>query len=223
MNDFTYTIISLLCFIPSIMVHEVSHGYAALKLGDTTAKDANRLTFNPLKHIDPFGTVILPLLLALSGLPPYGYAKAVPFNPRRLKDPKTGELIIALAGPTSNLILALAASVIAYFVRHYGNWRLDFIFWAYTALYAFTVINLCLMFFNLLPIPPLDGASVFAPFIPDDKLQGWYKLQRQALPILFFLIIGLPYVFRIFGINFNPLQAYIQATAGNLSRFLFGF
>jgi Zn-dependent protease len=217
-----YAAIGICCFIPAIVVHELSHGFAALQMGDTTAKDAKRLTLNPLAHIDPFGTVILPLVLVTIGLPAFGYAKPVPYNPRRFKNIKVGELVVGLAGPASNLVMALLTTLIAFFVWQIPDWN-EVIRWVFTILYNFTLINLCLMFFNLLPIPPLDGSSIIVPLLPAKALPRWYQLQRQAMPLLIILIVVVPYVTGMFGYRIDLLQMYIEATAGNLIDILYNF
>ena len=107
MSTLVWSIISILCFIPAIVCHEVAHGWMAAKLGDPTAKQSGRLTLNPLKHIDPFGTVILPLILAVSHMPVFGYAKPVPYNPTYFKDIRKGELLTGLAGSAANLLLSI--------------------------------------------------------------------------------------------------------------------
>ena len=105
-----YLICSILSFVPAIVLHEMAHGFAAWKLGDPTAKRAGRLSFNPLAHIDPFGTVIMPFLLMAMNMPVFGYAKPVPYNPAYFKDPRKGDLIVGLAGPAANLLLAVLAA-----------------------------------------------------------------------------------------------------------------
>ena len=102
-----YIVCSILAFIPAIVCHEFMHGFAAYKLGDNTAKQSGRLTLNPLKHIDPFGTIILPLLLAFMHAPVFGYAKPVPYNPNNFKDKRVGDVVVGLAGPAANLALAI--------------------------------------------------------------------------------------------------------------------
>ena len=138
MVNLPYIICSVLSFIPALVLHEVAHGYAAYKLGDPTAKRSGRLSLNPLKHIDPFGTVILPLLLMVMGWPVFGYAKPVPYNPAYFKDPRKGDLIVGLAGPAANLAAAWLCC------RAEGG-----------ALFA--GLNLALGCFNLLPVGRLDG------------------------------------------------------------------
>ena len=215
-----YIICSILSFIPAIVFHEVMHGVAANRLGDPTAKNAGRLSLNPIKHIDPFGTVILPLLLMAANGPIFGYAKPVPYNPRYFKNPRTGDLIVGLAGPAANLVLAIVAALAAwalYPVASGLSYGSEFFYYFYFLfLPLFSLINLYFMFFNLLPIPPLDGSSIFAVILPEKYLPGYYRIQRYALPIFFLVAIGLPYL-----IDLNPIALYLRATAGNLFNLIF--
>jgi Zn-dependent protease len=210
-------VISIICFAPAIIIHEVAHGFMANMLGDPTAKKQGRITLNPLKHIDPFGTVILPLLLAVTGMPVFGYAKPVPYNPRYFKNIKVGELLTGLAGPAANLVMALLGSAVAFVLREISvpPGAYETLSWVYTGLYLFVLINLYLMFFNLIPIPPLDGSSIIMPLLPRKALPTWYQVQRYALPILMIVVIVLPML-----IGFNPLGYYLDFTAGNLIRLL---
>ncbi len=114
MVNIAYIICSVLSFIPALVLHEVAHGFAAYKLGDPTAKASGRLSLNPLKHIDPFGTVILPAMLMFMGWPVFGYAKPVPYNPRYFKDPRRDDVIVGLAGPAANLAMAAIAAAVAW-------------------------------------------------------------------------------------------------------------
>jgi len=213
-----FAVISIICFIPSIVVHEVSHAFAALKMGDTTAKDSKRLTLNPMAHVDPFGTVVLPLLLAICGLPVFGYAKPVPYNPNRFRNFKVGEVVTGLAGPASNILMALAAAIVALVVSQFDWVASPVSYWLMSGLYLFIFVNFALAFFNLLPIPPLDGSSVILPLLPRRAYPAWYKIQHYAMPVLLVLVIGVPYITAMFGYQpFNPLLAYIRATAGNLT------
>ena len=174
-----YIVCSVLSFVPAIVFHEVAHGFAAYKLGDPTAKRAGRLSLNPLKHVDPFGTVILPLcMLAMNG-PVFGYAKPVPYNPSYFKNPKTGDVVVGLAGPAANLVMAAFAGAIAWAL--YGQAPAlvaqseAFAYFYLMFLPMFALINLYLLFFNLLPIPPLDGShalnlavsALFGPLVGD--------------------------------------------------------
>lgn len=218
-----YLICSLLSFIPAIVCHEVMHGFAAYKLGDPTAKRAGRLSLNPLKHIDPFGTVIMPLLLMLMNMPVFGYAKPVPYNPSYFKNPRKGDLIVGLAGPFANLVLAIIGAIVFTILSFVLPSSLlvqnDFLYYFY-ALYLpmFSLINLYLMFFNLLPIPPLDGSSIFAFFLPIKYLPKYYQVQRYAFPIFMIAVILVPYV-----LHFNPIGVYLDWTAGNVFDLLFSF
>lgn len=210
-------LISVLAFVPAIVFHEFMHGWAAYKLGDPTAKAHGRLSFNPLKHIDPFGTVILPLLLIFIGGPVFGYAKPVPYNPANFKDPRRDDLLVGLAGPCGNLILALLGSVVMFVLQTFFTTGTNVAFLYFYALFLpqFILINLYLMFFNLLPIPPLDGSSIFAFFLPAKHLPAYYRVQQYAMPILLIVLFVLPYL-----IHVNLIGLYLNATAGNLAMLL---
>ncbi len=222
-----YIIISILCFIPAIVLHEVAHGFAAYKLGDPTAKRAGRLSINPLRHIDIFGTIIMPLLLILMNAPVFGYAKPVPYNPGYFKNKRRGELIVGMSGPASNLVMALIGAGVAC-VLYWAlpdilrlaymtsDGLLYYFYWQFLPM--FTLINLYLMFFNLIPIPPLDGSSIIGFFLPEKYLSAYYKAQRYALPIFFIVVLILPYI-----LHFNPIGIYLDATAGNIFNLLFSF
>ncbi len=168
----------------SAVIHEVMHGVAADKLGDPTARFAGRLTLNPIKHLDPMGSVFLPLVLAISGSPfLFGWAKPVPYNPFNLvRAPRFGEAIVAIAGPLSNLGLALATALII---------RLQ-IFPPEIAdvLFLIVVVNVMLAVFNMMPIPPLDGSKVLAAILPQG-LQYSYNRWRSQLEFNPFLGFGL--------------------------------
>lgn len=232
-----YVICSILAFVPAIVLHEMGHAFAAYKLGDPTAKSQGRLSFNPLKHIDPFGTVLMPLLLMMLNMPIFGYAKPVPYNPQYFEDPRKGDLIVGLAGPAANLLQAAVGTGIAWAVYSAAPGPLQA---SYTLLHTtgatdilgyfmlyflpyYVLINLFLMFFNILPIPPLDGSSIFAFFCPVKYLPTYYKIQRYALPIFMVVIILVPYAFSMVGINFNPIGAYLNATAYNLFNLVFPY
>ena len=153
---------SIIILIFSVIIHEVSHGYAALYLGDVTAKYAGRLTLNPIKHIDPVGSIILPLLFAISGSGVIlGWAKPVPYNPYNLRNKKWGELIVAIAGPASNILIAVIFGLL---IRFSGILGLPTAFVQLSI--SVVLINLVLAIFNLIPIPPLDGSKVLFAFLP---------------------------------------------------------
>jgi len=185
----------------SIIIHEVSHGYAAYKLGDDTAKRFGRLSLNPLKHIDIFGTIILPILLIITTGLAFGYAKPVPLNPYNFRDVKRDTGISAAAGPASNFIIAILFSV---FLRILGN--LPYIpntlggnllaFW-FQVFYLIVFFNLLLGCFNLIPFPPLDGSKVIGMLLPDHYYYPFMRMERQGMAILMGIIL-LSY---FFGLN----------------------
>ena len=219
-GDMTITIIlgvlKVLAFVPAIVIHECAHGFAAAKLGDPTARNAGRLSLNPLRHVDPFGTVLLPGLLILSGAGfVFGYAKPVPYNPRYFKDVRKGEVIVGLAGPASNLLMSLVGAAVAWgSLQLFGLSQELALYTWYFGCY-FCSVNLCLAFFNLLPIPPLDGSSIVAPLLSDRALDVYYQVQRYGMFILM-LFVFLPY----FIPQLDVLGIYLQATAGNLANLM---
>jgi len=164
----------------SIIIHEVSHAYAGYLLGDDSAKRAGRLSFNPLVHIDPFGTVLLPLLLYITAGFIWGYAKPVPYNPYNFRSFKRDSGLTALAGPVSNILIAILFALI-YHIS--GNMVLIFI----TRWVIF--FNLLLAFFNLIPFPPLDGSKVLGMFLPDQLYLKWTMQERKGMILLFGIII----------------------------------
>lgn len=224
MISIPYLICSVLSFVPAIVLHEASHAYAAYKLGDVTAKGQGRLSFNPLRHIDLFGTVILPLLLIAMNMPVFGYAKPVPYNPSYFKDPRKGDLIVGLAGPLANLVLALLAAAIGFALYSFApvvqlvNESIVFRYFFLYFLPLFALINLYLMFFNLLPIPPLDGSSIFAFILPERYLPQYYKIQQYAFPVFMIAVIVLPQILYI-----DPFSWYLRVTAGNVYGLLFPY
>ena len=209
-----YFLLMIPAVLIALVVHEVSHGYAAYLCGDNTAKAYGRLTLNPLKHLAPFGAI----MMMLTG---FGYAKPVPYNPRYFKDPRRDDVIVGLAGPSANLAMAALAAAVAWgcsgLVSNpaFANNEL-FAYFYVMFLPTFALINLYLMFFNLLPIPPLDGSSIFAILLPPKYLPKYYQIQQYAFPVFMIAIVVLPYVF-----NFNPFSWYLGVTAGNLFDFMF--
>ena len=181
-------VVLLAVAIPSVILHEVSHGWAALRLGDDTAKRRGRLTLNPLAHIDPVGTILLPAVLAASGLGVIGYAKPVPVNTRRLRKPRDHAVLVALAGPATNLVLALAAAVAVRLLGGVDQPDVGDIRWdAPLVLSVFGITNVLLALFNLLPVPPLDGSALVERAIPDRWLPRWYRIRRYSM----FALLGL--------------------------------
>ena len=179
--DFLFIIIIL---IMSVVIHEVSHGYAALALGDSTAKYEGRLTLNPFSHLDPVGSVLVPLIGYFAGGFIIGWAKPVPFNPYNLRNQRWGEALVAIAGPLSNISLAI---IFGLFIRLASDYV--FINPAFLSLAGFVVmINIVLAIFNLVPIPPLDGSKILSAFLPY-KWHGFMQnLEKFGLILVFVFI-----------------------------------
>jgi Zn-dependent protease len=169
----------------AITLHEAAHGFAALRLGDDTAYRLGRVTLNPLKHIDPFGTVIMPGILLLAGAPfLFGYAKPVPVNFRRLRDPRRDMVLVAAAGPGMNLALALASAIL---LRLWLDTTGSSEGWAWETLNASLVLNLVLAVFNMIPLPPLDGGRVAVGLLPRGLAIPLARLERWGM----FIVLGL--------------------------------
>lgn len=188
-------LISALAVIIGIVVHESAHALTAYLLGDSTARSRGRVSLNPLNHIDPFGTVILPLLMVLAGGPVFAYAKPVPVYLGNLKHPKRDEVLVALSGPVSNILIAcLAALVLSLASPALLSGGLSYRLSNLIASFLITCmsVNLSLAFFNLIPLPPLDGSSILVPFLHGDALRTYYQVQRYAMPILIIVLYLLP-------------------------------
>ncbi len=184
----------------AIILHEISHGWAALAFGDPTAKNAGRLTLNPIPHIDPVGTILLPLLLTLSGLPIIGWAKPVPVNVSRLRRPRSQALWVSLAGPATNAVLSfvgwllcrlsLALSPGSHALLYGGGFatiNLNYT-WLFNIGFALGVVNLFVGVFNLIPLPPLDGSALVERLIPTNRLGDYYRI-RQSLLIITLVVV----------------------------------
>ena len=176
-------IVSVAILLIAVIIHEVSHGFVAYKLGDTTAKDMGRLTLNPLAHIDPVGTFVVPLALTLFGAPAFGWAKPVPIDYRNLRHPKQDTIWISMAGPAANLLLAIGLSLLlqAGIISEIKIGDNPLIFTA-------ILINLFLAVFNLIPIPPLDGARILIGLLPPEQAYRYSKLEPYGFIIVFALI-----------------------------------
>ena len=196
MNETLYTAATLIVpLIVAIVFHEVAHGYVANLLGDPTAKERRRLSLNPLRHVDPLGTVIVPGLLALVKAPVFGWAKPVPVIKQRLRNPRFGMMAVAAAGPGSNLVLAaLGAVLLGLLSRLLGDSQLGpgvggFIV---ANLVNFLMINVFLALFNLLPIPPFDGSHIVEGLLPPRAAQYYDRLRPLGFPLVLVLIVVLP-------------------------------
>lgn len=172
-------VVLIVVVLVSMTVHEFMHALVGFKLGDTTAQDEGRLSLNPLRHIDPLMTVILPVVTILLFQVPILAAKPVPFNPQRIKYEEYGAALLAIAGPLSNLVLAFLASLLSHFFMP-GSFPGQ-------VLGLFTVLNVALFVFNLMPIPPLDGSRVLYAFAPEPIR----RVLEMIEPFGFFIIFGL--------------------------------
>lgn len=222
------TALSVVLLVFSAIVHEVAHGYVAHLCGDDTAKEAGRLTLNPARHLDPFGSIVLPIVMGIMGGFVFSYAKPVPYNPYRLKNRRRDEVLVALAGPASNLLQALvgAAAFNGLWALVEANSQLYFfgplvlgmsaMELLLTVFSSYVWVNLMLAFFNLIPLPPLDGSKVVCYFLKGEALESYYQVQRYSMPILIFVLYILP------RLGFDPLGVYLDACVGNLYNLLLG-
>lgn len=208
MNDVLYTLsIWVLPVVLAVTLHEAAHGWVAWKLGDPTAHARGRVTFNPLKHVDPFGTVVLPLLLYLSPAPfLFGYARPVPVNFRALRKPRRDMVLVALAGPGINLALALLAAILLRGLLVVGNERFEWVMLNLAnAMTIKMTINVILAVFNMLPIPPLDGGRVAVGLLPRPLARPLARLERYGLFILIGLLLLLPWLGSRLGQDLNVM------------------
>ena len=185
-NAFVSLVVVLSIILISVILHELAHGVVAYWLGDHTAKDAGRLTLNPLKHIDPYMSILVPVILYLLGAPVFGGAKPVPINPNNVKGREWGMALVALAGPFTNFLIALIFFLIGHFTHLlYGSggdlWHFIFS--------EFIYINLGFMIFNLIPIPPLDGSRLLYAIAPDFLRKIMLLLEQYGLFIVYALIL----------------------------------
>jgi Zn-dependent protease len=202
----------------AVTLHEAAHGFVAYHLGDDTAWRAGRVSFNPFRHIDPIGTVLLPALLLLSGSRfLFGYAKPVPVNFRRLNRPRRDMVWVALAGPGTNILLALVSSL---FADRLGLVPAAAAVWLDYNLVNSIVINVVLCVFNMLPLPPLDGGRVAVGLLPDALAFPLARLERYGMLILLLFLFVLPFLGQQTGINLNILGWLIGVPADALYQFV---
>jgi Zn-dependent protease len=193
--------------IIAITFHEAAHGWMAERLGDDTARRLGRVTLNPVKHVDPFGTIILPGLLLLLRAPfIFGYAKPVPVAFHRLNNPKRDMIWVALAGPGMNILLALVSA----FGLRYAMYLPDFaVGWAAANLERSILINVILAVFNMLPIPPLDGGRVLTGLLPMPYAARFARIERYGFLILIALLFLVPLIGQQLGLHISPLAAVL--------------
>jgi Zn-dependent protease len=208
----------VLPLIIAITFHEAAHGFVAHRLGDDTAYVLGRVSFNPIRHIDPFGTIVLPGVLLLSHSPfLFGYAKPVPVRFGNLRNPRFGMVLVALAGPATNIILAIAAAAAFHALplvpAEYAQWVVD-------NLKNMLLINVVLAIFNMLPIPPLDGGRVAVGLLPRPLAIPLARLEPFGMLILVGILILLPLAGSQFGLNLDVISAIMRASTDFIIRFI---
>ena len=206
----------ILPLVIAITFHEAAHGFVAHHFGDNTAWERGRVSFNPLKHIDPFGTLILPGILLLSHSPfLFGYAKPVPVNFRALRSPRIDMVWVALAGPATNILLALVAAALFHLVTFVPDNAAQ---WVADNLKNALVINVVLAVFNMLPIPPLDGGRVAVGLLPNVLAVPLSRLEPYGMLILIGILIILPLAGNQLGLNLDVISAILRTSTGYVIR-----
>lgn len=190
MGSIEYLIVVLVVILLSMTLHEAMHAFAGYALGDDTARAQGRLTLNPLKHIDPFMTIILPLMLAILGGPVFGGAKPVPFNPLQVRYGEWGAALVALAGPLTNLFIAFIVFGIGVFTGVIGEGGLVQATFAGQCMMVAIMVNLGFFAFNILPIPPLDGSRVLYTVAPEVVRRGMDQIERYGVFLVFVLVLA---------------------------------
>ncbi|WP_294336826.1 site-2 protease family protein [uncultured Sphingomonas sp.] len=216
MSDTLYSIATwLIPLVIAIVFHEVAHGWVARAFGDPTAARLGRLTLNPIKHVDPIGTVGLPLLLAVTGAPVFGWAKPVPVVASRLRSPRWHMMLVALAGPGVNLLLALVAALgLAALVGSGSAGDGGAAAFVARNLLNFLLINVFLAIFNLIPLPPFDGGHVVEGLLPRSAVPGWQKLARVGFPLLIVLLLVVPAILPQADMVARAVVPIVRAVAG---------
>ena len=201
------------CLVIAIVFHEVAHGWAALALGDPTAKERRRLSLNPIRHIDPVGTLLVPGAMALLGGPIFGWAKPVPVNFARLNNPRLGMMLVAAAGPATNVLLAaLGAVALGLYAGSFEGLQ-DMSEFVLGGLLLFITINVFLALFNLLPIPPFDGSHIVEGLLPRSLAHHYAKLRNLGM-LLFVALIAATWAFPEAGIIENTVGPPVEWLRG---------
>jgi Zn-dependent protease len=212
-DQITDIAIFVIPIIIAITFHEAAHGYVALYFGDDTAKKAGRLTLNPLKHIDLFGTILLPLFLFITTGSAFGWAKPVPVNFSQLKDPRWDMGFVAAAGPAMNLLLAIVSAGLLRFALSASPEAQPMLT---GLLNRSLLLNVILAVFNLLPIPPLDGSKIVAPLLPQALARPYLSLERFGTTILLLVLIVVPILASRSGVAFNIFETLVLEPANDI-------
>jgi Zn-dependent protease len=217
--DFVYKIsVWLLPVLIAITFHEAAHGYVARYLGDETASRLGRVSLNPLRHIDPLGTIALPGLLLLAGSPfLFGYAKPVPVNFRALRNPRIGMVLVAAAGPAMNIALAIAAALSFHLAVYLSGTIAQ---WVVRNLMNALIINVILAVFNLFPLPPLDGGRIAVGLLPNVLARQLARLEPYGMIILIGLLILLPLLGSQLGLDLNFVSRFIAVSTDAVIRLI---
>ena len=203
--------------VVAIVLHEVAHGWAARAFGDPTAARLGRLTLNPIKHVDPVGTVGLPLVLAVTGAPVFGWAKPVPVVANRMRNPRLHMMLVALAGPGINIVqAAVGAVLLGVLIASLGGVNPGGAAgFAAQMLVNYILVNVFLALFNLIPLPPFDGGHVVEGLLPRPLVPGWQAIGRIAFPLLIVLLLVLPMI----SPNLNIVAKLVAPPAQAVSEF----